>query len=117
MHSEPLLIVLYDIRDNIHYAQELLSGVTYQDFKASRTPFYAATRALEIISEASRRLPDELLERYSHLPWRAIRDSGNAYRHRYDHVEESRVWDTVHLHPPPLLTVVLAEIKTLEAAP
>ena len=117
MPSEPLLIVLYDIRDNILYAQELLSGLTYQDFKASRTLFYAATRALEIISEASRRLPDDLLERHSHLPWRAIRDSGNAYRHRYDHVEESRVWDTVHMHLAPLLTVVLAEIKTLEAAP
>ena len=87
MLSEPLLIVLYDISDNILYAQELLSGVTYQDFTASRTPFYAATRALEIISEASRRLPDELLERQAHLPWRAIRDSGNAYRHRYDHVD------------------------------
>jgi uncharacterized protein with HEPN domain len=116
MPSEPLLVVLYDIRDNILYVQELLSGVAYQEFKASRTLFYAATRALEIISEASRRLPGELSERHSHLPWRAIRDSGNAYRHRYDHVEESRVWDTVHVHLQPLLTAVLAEIKTLEAA-
>jgi hypothetical protein len=62
MPSEPLLIVLYDIRDNILYAQKLLSGVTNQDFKASRTPFYAATRALEIISEASRRLPESSLK-------------------------------------------------------
>ena len=117
MPSEPLLIALHDIRDNILYVQELLSGMSYEDFEASRTLFYAATRALEIISEASRRLPDGLLERHSHLPWRAIRDSGNAYRHRYDHVEESRVWDSVHMHLPPLLTVVLAEITTLEAAP
>ena len=116
MPSEPLLVVLYDIRDNILYMQELLSGVAYQEFKASRTLFYAAPRALEIISGASRRLPGELSERHSHLPWRAIRDSGNAYRHRYDHVEESRVWDTVHVHLQPLLTAVLAEIKTLEAA-
>ena len=46
---------LFHIRDNILYAQELLSGFTDDAFKLSRTHFYATTRALEIISEASRR--------------------------------------------------------------
>src|ERR1700693_420951 len=94
MHSESLQVLLYDIRDNILYAQGLLTGISYEAFKGSRTHFYAATRALEIISEASRRLPDEVRERHPHFPWRAIRDAGNVYRHQYDIVEESRVWDT-----------------------
>jgi len=114
MPSESLQALLRDIRDNITYAQGLLSGLDYQEFKASRTHFYAATRALEIISEASRRLPVELIERHPHLPWRAIRDAGNVYRHQYDDVDESRVWDTVHLHLPPLLSAILAEIQALE---
>jgi len=113
MHSESLQSVLYDIRDNILFAQELLSGLTFEKFKDSRVHFYAATRTLEIISEASRRLPDEIRERHPHLPWRSIRDAGNIYRHRYDNVQESLVWDTVQRHLPPLLTAVLAEIQTL----
>ncbi len=76
--------------------------------------FYAVTRALEIISEASRRLPDDLPDRHPQLPWRSIRDVGNFYRHQHDNVAASYVWETVSVHLPPLLTVVLAEIQALE---
>jgi uncharacterized protein with HEPN domain len=50
------------------------------------------TRALEIISEASRRLPGEARAGHPHLPWRDIRDVGNFYQHQYDNVAESYVW-------------------------
>ena len=86
---------LLDIPDNILWAQQFVQGLTFEAFKASRLHFYATTRAIEIISEASRRLPDELLARHPGLPWRAIRDVGNFYRHAYDNVLEDRVWRTV----------------------
>jgi uncharacterized protein with HEPN domain len=84
-----------------------------ESFTASRLHYFAATRALEIISEASRRLPDELRARHPHLPWRAIRDAGNIYRHHYDNVEESIVWKTVQEDLPVLLAAIEAEIKQL----
>lgn len=117
MRSELPKSVLHDIRDNILLAREFVRGFTYEQFKESRLHFYAVTRALEIISEATRRLSDDLRERHSHLPWRSIRDVGNFYRHQYDNVAESYVWATVHEHLPPLLTVVVAEIGSLDEAP
>jgi uncharacterized protein with HEPN domain len=51
------------------------------------------------------------------LPWRAIRDVGNFYRHRYDNVTESYVWETVRADVVPLLAVILDEIRTLEGKP
>jgi uncharacterized protein with HEPN domain len=117
MPSESSKFALFDIRDNILFAQGFVAGLTYEGFTASRLRFYAATRALELISEASRRLPDEVRERHSHLPWRDIRDAGNFYRHRYDNVAESFVWDTVHDDLPALLSVVIAEISRLGDAP
>ncbi|HYP57005.1 MAG TPA: HepT-like ribonuclease domain-containing protein [Beijerinckia sp.] len=107
----------YDIRDNILLAQEFVAALTFEAFKESRLHFYAVTRALEIISEASRRLPDDLRERHANLPWRSIRDVGNFYRHQCDNVAESYVWATVHEHLPPLLVAVLAEIKAPGGAP
>jgi uncharacterized protein with HEPN domain len=71
------------------------------------------TRALEMISEASRRLPDDLRDRHPELPWRSIRD-GNFYRHQYDNVAASYVWETVTVHLPPLLAAAVVEIKALE---
>lgn len=76
---------------------------------------YAVTRALEIISEASRRLPDDVRQRHAHLPWRSIRDVGNFYRHEYDNVLESYLWATVQDHLPPLLVAVEAEIAKLKS--
>lgn len=82
MPSDSAKFGLYDIRDNILLVQGFVAGLTLDAFSELRLHFYDATRALEIISEASRRLPDALHEKHSHLPWRAIRDVGNFYRHQ-----------------------------------
>jgi len=112
--EDSLKFVLYDIRDNILFAQAFVEAITIDKFRESRLHFYAVTRALEIISEASRRLPDDMRARHPHLPWRAIRDVGNFYRHQYDDVVELYVWETVQNHLGPLLTAVLAEIESCE---
>jgi uncharacterized protein with HEPN domain len=117
MPSESLRNALYDIRDNILLAQEFVAGLDYPAFTKSRLHVYAVTRALEIVSEASKRLPDEVRARHPRLPWRDIRDVGNFYRHQYDNVTESYVWRTVREHLSPLLAAVLAEIDILDAAP
>jgi uncharacterized protein with HEPN domain len=83
-------------------AQQFVEGFTYEQFRDSRLHFYAVTRALEIVSEASRRLPDDVRDRHPGLPWRAIRDVGNFYRHQYDNVAESYMQATVHNDLPPL---------------
>lgn len=103
------------MRDNIRYAQAFVAGMGYAAFAQSRKEVYAVTRAIEIVSEASRRLPDEVRARHPNLPWREIRDVGNFYRHQYDNVAESYVWRTVQERLPPLLEVVLIEIDRLEA--
>jgi uncharacterized protein with HEPN domain len=79
---------LYDIRDNILFAQEFVAGLDSGSFVKSRRDVYAVTRAIEIISEASKRLPDEVRARHPDMPWRDIRDAGNFYRHQYDNVAE-----------------------------
>ena len=114
MHSESVKLALYDIRDNVLLAREFVDGLTCERFSESRLHLYAVTRALEIISEASRRLPDDLRDRHPQLPWRSIRDVGNFDRHQYDSVAASYVWETVTVHLPPLLAAVAAEIKVLE---
>jgi uncharacterized protein with HEPN domain len=111
MPFESLGVALDDIRDNIVLAQEFIRELTLEQFCQSRLHFYAVVRALEIISEASRRLPEALRARHPHLPWRAIRDVGNFYRHQYDDVAESYVWTTVRDHLPTLLAAIEAEIR------
>ena len=67
MHSESVKSALYDIRDNILLAGEFVEGLTRQEFGESRLHLYAVTRALEIISEARRRLPDDIRDKHPEL--------------------------------------------------
>ena len=53
---------------------------------------------LEIISEASRHLPQPLKDRHPKIDWVAVRDSGNMYRHAYEFVTDQRLWDTLTKH-------------------
>ena len=54
---------LNDILDNIGYARDFVSGMTFAAFAKNLMVRYAVARAIEIISEASRRLPEETKSR------------------------------------------------------
>lgn len=101
---------LTDIQHHIHKAQEFVSGMSYEAFKDDDLRLYAVTRCLEIISEASRRLPDELKGRYPSIAWRDMAAAGNIYRHEYEDVAARRVWQTLTVSLPELLEVVEREM-------
>jgi uncharacterized protein with HEPN domain len=115
MLSDRARFALLDIADNVRLAQEFVAGISFDVFKTDRLRFYAVTRALEIISEAARRLPAVLHERHPELPWRAIMGVGNVYRHDYDNVEEEYVWRTVHESLAPLLEAIVQEIEASDS--
>ena len=115
MLSNKAQLALLDIRHNILAAQRFAAGLSLAQFKDSDLNFYAVTRALEIISEASRRLPDSFRQKHARLPWKQIMGIGNILRHDYDSVVETVVWETVHQHLAPLLEVVDAEREAFES--
>ncbi len=80
MPSKSPLLRLYDIRDNARLAQEWTATHTCESFEADQLLFYAVTRSLEIVSEASRRIPQEIRDRHPELPWQKIMGVGNVYR-------------------------------------
>jgi uncharacterized protein with HEPN domain len=108
---------LGDIRHHIVIAEGFVAGMTYETFKDDTLRLYAVTRCLEIISEASRRLPQSLKDRYSMIAWREMAAAGNIYRHEYEDVAAREVWDTITLHFPPLRTVVDTALEALESQP
>ncbi|HVA39484.1 MAG TPA: HepT-like ribonuclease domain-containing protein [Candidatus Binataceae bacterium] len=104
---------LRDIAHHIDLASNFAAGFDADTFKADLRTVYAVTRCLEIISEASRRLPDELKARHPSIPWKDMAGAGNIYRHDYEDVAASYVWVTVHDHLPPLRVVIGHELARL----
>jgi uncharacterized protein with HEPN domain len=112
--SEPERAALIDIRDNALLAAEWSGSLSEREFELDRKAFYAVTRCLEIVSEASRRLSAELVQRHPSYPWRQLRDAGNVYRHVYEGVAEWLVLKSVREDLPPLLAIVEQELAQAE---
>jgi uncharacterized protein with HEPN domain len=101
---------LRDILFHIDLATEFVAGFDRDTFKRDLRTLYAVTRCLEIISEASRRLPDDLKARHPAIAWKQMASAGNVYRHEYEDVAAQFVWDTVQRALPSLREVVEVEI-------
>jgi uncharacterized protein with HEPN domain len=109
--------VLRDIEHHIHLANQFIAGLDFETFRVDARTVFAVIRCLEIVSEASRRLPDELKARHPSIPWKDIAGAGNVYRHDYEDVAAKLVWDTVQLALPPLQAVIVQEIERIGSAP
>lgn len=108
---------LLDIIENTEAALRFVHDLDSRQFAQDQKTHYAVVRALEIISEASRHLPDDLKARHTGIPWRAIRDAGNVYRHGYLSVSLEVVWETVTRDLPPLREAMLTELRALGFEP
>ena len=113
MLSDAATRALRDIAYHIELAASFAAGTAYETFKDDMLRLYAVTRCLEIISEASRRLPEELKARHPAIEWREMAAAGNFYRHEYEDVAARRVWETLTYHLPPLRAVVDQELARI----
>ena len=68
MPSKPVVTALRDILHHIDLAVNFSAGFDRASFKLDIKTVYAVTRCLEIISEASRRLPDDMKARHPTAP-------------------------------------------------
>jgi uncharacterized protein with HEPN domain len=108
---------LRDILDNIDAARSFIADLSYERFAGDVKTVYAVGRALDIVSEASRRLPDRIRDRHPEIEWRALAGLGNVYRHDYDAVDARMMWLTIHRRLPALEAVIRMELDRLESGP
>ena len=113
MLSSAAIAALRDIAHHIDLATSFAVGFDFDRFEADPRTLYAVTRCLEIISEASRRLPDELKARHPSIAWKDMAGAGNIYRHEYEDVAAQHVWDAVQIDLPPLRVAVERELAAL----
>ena len=69
------------ILDAIDNIQQLLAGRTRTTFANDLILRLAVERSFEIVSEASRRLPNDVKERQPDIDWLGMADLGNRLRH------------------------------------
>jgi uncharacterized protein with HEPN domain len=106
---------LIDIIEAIELIRVEMAGVTIHDFEAERRKQWLVERGLEIISEASRRLPDAMKSRHPTIPWSKVAGIGNVLRHDYEHIAYDVLWRVVHDDLPTLERVCREELAADQA--
>ena len=84
---------LQHILEAIADVQALLTGHDLESFADDRLLRLAVERALEIVSEASRHIPEDLKQQQADTNWRALADLGNRLRHAYHRVDPELLWE------------------------
>ena len=106
---------LTDIIEAIELIRSEMAGVTLQAFEPDKRKRWLVERGIEIISEASRHLSDELKARHPEIPWPKVAGIGNVLRHEYEHVAHDVLWHVVRDDLPPLEKACREELARVKA--
>jgi len=93
---------LTDIVDACEKVRTLLHGVPLESFETDWLNQWVIERGIEIVSEASRHLPEDMKKRHAEIPWRKVAGIGNVLRHNYEHVSSAILWALVQIELPAL---------------
>jgi uncharacterized protein with HEPN domain len=102
MRDRDIADYLQDILDSINEIRDFTEGISFDEFAADKKTINAVLRSIEVMGEASRRIPEEIRSRYSQVPWRKMTGMRDKLIHEYHGVDIDTVWKTLHEDIPPL---------------
>lgn len=97
---------LQDIFSAARKALDFVQGMAYEDFLRDDKTVYAVVRALEIVGEATKKIPPEVRDLHPEVPWRSMAGVRDKLIHDYVSVDLEVVWRTVAEDLPPLLPMI-----------
>jgi uncharacterized protein with HEPN domain len=106
---------LNDILQYAEKAERFVEGLEYQALEKNEEKTLAVIRALEVIGEAARHIPESLRSRYSEVPWEDMTSMRNKLIHDYFGVDLKVVWRTLKEDLPPLRSAVSQILADLDA--
>ena len=97
------------INDLVEACEDILSftrGMSYSDFAGDKKTVNAVIRSLEVIGEATKKLPISFRDSYPDVPWKRMAGMRDKLIHEYFGVDKRMVWQVVERHIPDILPLV-----------
>jgi len=104
---------LTDIVETSQKAFSFIEGMTFEEFEGDEKTVFAVIRALEVVGEAAKNVPEEIRQMAPDVPWRAVAGMRDKLIHDYTEVELRIVWTTVQVDLPDFVTRIHAVLGQL----
>ncbi|MDK2789515.1 MAG: hypothetical protein PWP15_22 [Methanothermococcus sp.] len=114
MSERNIKAFLYDIIDHMEKAEKFVKGMEFEEFVKHEITIFATIRALEVIGEATKNIPDEIRVKYSDIPWRGMAGMRDKLIHFYFGIDYELVWKVVKNDIPqtrPKIEKILKELS------
>jgi len=106
MSKRDVRLFIQDIKESIEAIFEYMKDENLESFSNDRKTYSAVIREFEIIGEATKHLPEELISKYTEVGWRDIKDFRNLLIHEYFGVDFEIVYNTIENDLPLLYQVI-----------
>jgi uncharacterized protein with HEPN domain len=97
---------LLHILGEAEYLRRASEGVSAEAFLADETLQRAFVRSLQVIGEATKKLPDDFRAAHADVPWSSLARMRDRLIHGYFGVDYQLVWDVVRNKIPELSEAV-----------
>jgi uncharacterized protein with HEPN domain len=105
---------LEDILTAIDESAEFTMGISFEAFTQDRKTVNAVLRSLEVLGEATKRIPDRLRAEAPGVPWKYMARMRDKLIHEYFGVDLSIVWTVIKDELPPLRSEIARLMTNLE---
>jgi len=86
---------LRHIQDECSWLISVSENLTFDDFLADETLKRAVVRSLEIIGEATKKIPADFKVKWNSIPWKNMAGMRDRLIHDYMGVNNTIVWDVM----------------------
>ncbi len=108
---------IQDIIDAMKAAVSFIEKMSYEEFIVDQKTVYASIRAIQIIGEASKKIPEAVRSKYPRIPWREMAGMRDKVTHEYFGVQMKVLWNTLKDDIPPLvdeMRKILLDVDSLD---